>query len=97
MSDAGRKSVTDQVTEKVTPDSSKSTLDKAKETLTGTYDRAADAVQPNDSKSTSQQAADKVRGGSDDASDASKGYVQTAQETVGGLAQSVADTINGKK
>lgn len=39
MSDAGRKSVTDQVTEKVTPDSSKSTLDKAKETLTGTYDR----------------------------------------------------------
>jgi hypothetical protein len=46
MSDLGRKGLGDQVQEKVTPDSQKSTLDQAKEGVSGTYDRAAGAVQP---------------------------------------------------
>ena len=41
-----RKGLGDQVQEKVTPDSQKSTLDKASETASGAYDRAAGAVQP---------------------------------------------------
>lgn len=41
-----RKGLGDQVQEKVTPDSQKSTLDQAKEGASGLYDRAAGAVQP---------------------------------------------------
>ena len=41
-----RKGLGDQVQEKVTPDSQKSTIDKASETASGAYDRAASAVQP---------------------------------------------------
>ncbi|KAB2575763.1 Heat shock protein 9/12 [Lasiodiplodia theobromae] len=97
MSDAGRKSTIDQAKEKVTPDSQKSTLDQAKESLTGTYDRAAGAVQPDDQKSYTQKASDNLRSGSDDASKQSKSYMESAQETVGNAAQSLADTIGGKK
>jgi len=46
MSDLGRKGLGDQVQEKVTPDSQKSTLDQTKESASGLYDRAAGAVQP---------------------------------------------------
>ncbi|EOD52325.1 putative chaperone heat shock protein hsp12 protein [Neofusicoccum parvum UCRNP2] len=95
MSDAGRKGVLDQAQEKITPDSQKSTLDQAKESITGTYDRAAGAAQPSDTKSTSQKAADSVRSGSDDASNQSKGILQSAQETVGNAAQTVSDTLTG--
>ncbi|KAH7064928.1 heat shock protein 9/12-domain-containing protein [Macrophomina phaseolina] len=95
MSDQGRKSVLDQAQEKVTPDSQKSTLDKAGESLSGTYDRAAGALQPDDQKSATQKASDSLRGGSDDASKQSKGVLQSAQETVGNAAQSLSDTISG--
>ena len=46
MSDLGRKGLGDQVQEKVTPDSQKSTLDKASENASGAYDKAASALQP---------------------------------------------------
>jgi hypothetical protein len=46
MSDIGRKGLGDQVQEKVTPDSQKSTLDQAKESASGAYDRVAGAAQP---------------------------------------------------
>lgn len=62
-----RKGLGEQAQEKVTPDSQKSTLDKASETATGLGDKAAAAVQPSESKSTTQKAGDTVRGGSDDA------------------------------
>ena len=45
MSDLGRKSLGDQAKEKATPDSQKSTLEQAKEGVTGAYDRAAGSVQ----------------------------------------------------
>lgn len=62
-----RKGMGEQAQEKLTPDSQKSTLDKASETATGLSDKAAAAVQPSDSKSTTQKAGDSLRGGSDDA------------------------------
>lgn len=65
--DAMRKGMGEQAQEKLTPDSQKSTLDKASETATGLGDKAAASVQPSDTKSTTQKAGDSVRGGADDA------------------------------
>jgi hypothetical protein len=59
MSDTGRKDFSTKAKEEVTPDSSKSTLDKTKETVTDTADRAAGETQSDSSKSTSQAAFDK--------------------------------------
>ncbi|KAF2177203.1 hypothetical protein K469DRAFT_379398 [Zopfia rhizophila CBS 207.26] len=97
MSDLGRKGLGDQAKEKVTPDSQKSTLDQAKEGATGIYDRAAGAVQPEGDKSTSQKLGDSTRSGTDDASNQGKGVLASAQETLGNAAQSVSDTLSGKK
>ena len=41
MSDAGRKDFSDKIQEGITPDSSKSTQQKLKETVTDTTDKAA--------------------------------------------------------
>ncbi len=46
MSDSLRKGLGEQVGEKVTPDSSKSTTQKASENITGLGDKVASAVQP---------------------------------------------------
>ncbi|KAF2404586.1 hypothetical protein EJ06DRAFT_470162 [Trichodelitschia bisporula] len=97
MSEAGRKDFTTQAKEKATPDSQKSVLDQTAETATGAYDRAAGALQPESEKSTSQKLGDSVRGGSDDAESQSKGVLQSAQETISSTAQSVTDTLSGKK
>jgi hypothetical protein len=59
MSDTGRKDWSTKAKEGITPDSSKSTLDKAKESVTDTMDRAAGETQSDSSKSASQSAFDK--------------------------------------
>lgn len=53
--------------EKITPDSSKSTMDKVSEGVTDTGDKVARSVQPDDSKSTGQSLADKTGRSKDDA------------------------------
>ncbi|EON66388.1 hypothetical protein W97_05485 [Coniosporium apollinis CBS 100218] len=95
MSDMGRKSVGDQISDKVTPDSQKSTLDQAKESVSGAGDRVASAVQPEGDKSATQKASDSVRGGSDDAESQGKGVMQSVSDTVSGAAKSVQDTLSG--
>ena len=97
MSDFGRKGLGDQVQEKVTPDSQKSTLDQAKEGASGVYDRAAGAVQPEGNKSATQKLGDTTRSGHDDASQQGKGFVQSAQDTFNSAAQTVQDTLSGNK
>ncbi|GAO47807.1 hypothetical protein G7K_2005-t1 [Saitoella complicata NRRL Y-17804] len=67
MSDFGRKDLTEQVHDKVKPDSQKSYLEQAGDALSGAYDRVAAAVVPAENKSTSQSAADSLRGTNDDA------------------------------
>jgi hypothetical protein len=62
MSDPGRKSLSTQTAEKVTPDSQKTTGEKVKETLTGTVDRVKAAITPDSRKSVTQQTADRTRG-----------------------------------
>ncbi|KAI5859127.1 heat shock protein 9/12-domain-containing protein [Tricharina praecox] len=61
MSDTFRKSFSDRAEEKITPDSSKSTMDKAKENVTTTADKVAGELQTDSSKSTSQAGFDKGR------------------------------------
>jgi Heat shock protein 9/12 len=46
MSDTGRKGMTDKLSEGVTPDSQKSTLDKTKETVTDAGDKVAGLATP---------------------------------------------------
>ena len=59
MSDTGRKDFSTKAKEQVTPDSAKSTQQKAKETVTDTTDRVARGFQPDDSKSSAQSTLDK--------------------------------------
>lgn len=59
MSDAGRKDFSTKMEEEMTPDSSKSTQQKLKETVTGTGDKVARGFQPDDQKSTGQEISDK--------------------------------------
>ncbi|KAJ9292634.1 hypothetical protein DTO271G3_8606 [Paecilomyces variotii] len=61
MSDTGRKDFSQKAKEEITPDSSKSTQDKVKETFTDTTDRVARGFQSDDSKSTTQEAFDKTQ------------------------------------
>lgn len=53
--------------EEITPDSTKSTQDKVKETVTDTSDRFARGLQTDDSKSTGQEAFDKTQRSHDNA------------------------------
>lgn len=59
MSDAGRKDWSTKAKEEITPDSSKSTLDKTKESVTDTMDRATAETQSDSSKGVGQAAFDK--------------------------------------
>jgi hypothetical protein len=77
----------------VTPDSQKSTTQKAGESLSGAGDRVAGAVQPEGQKSAGQKAGDTVRSGGDEG----KGVAQQASDAVGNAAQSVSDTLSGNK
>jgi heat shock protein 9/12 len=64
MSDTGRKDITTQVQEKLTPDQEKTTGEKVKETVTGVLDKAQAAVTPDTKKSLPQQVSDKAQGSS---------------------------------
>ncbi|KXG53027.1 Heat shock protein 9/12 [Penicillium griseofulvum] len=65
MSDTGRKDFTTKAKEELTPDSTKSTQDKVKETVTDTTDRASRGLQTDDSKGAGQEAFDKTQRASD--------------------------------
>lgn len=93
----GRKSMTEQVGDKMKPDSQKTTTEKMGDTTSGVYDRAAGAVQPDSQKSTSQTMGDKMRGGSDTASNQGKSMTENISDTVSNAAQNVKDTVSGNK
>ncbi|MCJ1278683.1 hypothetical protein MMC21_006500 [Puttea exsequens] len=89
MSDTGRKDVTDKAAEKVTPESEKSVLDKAKETATDAGDKVAKNVQPSDEKSVTQKLSDSTSGGAE-----GKGIVEQAEEYVKAGVEYVQETAN---
>ncbi|KAF7954509.1 hypothetical protein EAE96_005630 [Botrytis aclada] len=94
MSDSLRKGVGEQVSEKVTPDSQKSTTTKIGENISGGADKAAGAVQPSDSKSTTQELSDKTRSGTDDTQSQGKGILGSVSDTAGDAANTVSDTLS---
>ncbi|KAJ5976177.1 chaperone/heat shock protein Hsp12 [Penicillium waksmanii] len=69
MSDIGRKDFSttplSEAKEEITPDSTKSTQDKVKETFTDTTDRVARGLQTDDSKGGAQETFDKTQRASD--------------------------------
>ncbi|KAF1929221.1 uncharacterized protein M421DRAFT_419741 [Didymella exigua CBS 183.55] len=95
MSDNLRKGLGEQASEKMTPDSQKSTLDKVGENVSGAGDRIAGAVQPEGQKSTGQKVGDTVRGGSDDASQQGEGVLKQAQDGLSNAASSVQNALGG--
>uniref|UniRef100_A0A0D6R811 Uncharacterized protein n=1 Tax=Araucaria cunninghamii TaxID=56994 RepID=A0A0D6R811_ARACU len=78
MSDDMRKGVTDKAQEKLTPESEKSYLDKAKEGATGAADSVAGAVQPEGDKSVTQSASDAMS-----SKPGEKGIVEQMQDGAG--------------
>jgi Heat shock protein 9/12 len=89
MSDLGRKDFSTKAKEEVTPDSSKSTLDRTKESVTDTTDRVMGEVQPDSHKSTTQSTFDKGKRETDgtflDKAKVSRSYprVTNFQDTLG--------------
>ncbi|CAI8497460.1 unnamed protein product [Pichia kudriavzevii] len=62
MADQGRKNFSDKLADTVTPDSQKSTWDKASEGVSDTYDKAAGKVQPEEDKGVFQKISDTLTG-----------------------------------
>lgn len=105
MSDFGRKPVSDKIAEKVTPESEKSTLDQAKQTISGGVDKAVAGATPDNQKSFTQTISDNVQQGHDDAKKAvnqeptlaetAAEYVDLAKKEVAGAAAYVSEVITG--
>ncbi|CAK7909286.1 12 kDa heat shock protein [[Candida] anglica] len=106
MSDFGRKNVSDKIAEKVTPESEKTTLDQAKEAVTGGVDKVAASGTPDNQKSFTQTVADGVQTGHDDAKTAvnkneqtlaetASEYVEAAKEQVVNAATYVSEVVTG--
>lgn len=106
MSDAGRKSFTEKASEAITPDSQKSTLEKAKESVTDSLDGFAAKNIPDSEKSFGQTISDNAKQGHDDAKKAvqgneaslaetAQGYVEAAKEQVANAAQYVSSVVTG--
>ncbi|PGH00313.1 hypothetical protein AJ79_08244 [Helicocarpus griseus UAMH5409] len=81
MSDAGRKDFSTKAKEEITPDSSKSTQERIKETVTDTGDRISRGLQPDDQKSTGQEAFDKTQ--------------RTSDNQSGGATSTIGDKVKG--
>ena len=94
MSDLGRKGLGDQAKEKITPDSQKSTTDKATENVSGLGDKIASSVQPEGNKSATQKLGDSTRSGGDSAQNQGSGILDSAQKGLSDAGQAVTDTFN---
>ncbi|KAI8934926.1 hypothetical protein NX059_008595 [Plenodomus lindquistii] len=97
MSDTLRKGLGEQASEKITPDSQKSTTQKASENVSGLGDKVAGSVQPEGNKSATQKAGDATRSGGDSAQDQGKGVLGSVQDGLSSAGQTVSDTLSGNK
>ncbi|EMG47986.1 HSP12 12 kDa heat shock protein [Candida maltosa Xu316] len=88
MSDAGRKNISTKVEEAVKPDSEKSILEKGKEQVTDTLDKAAGNTVPDNQKSFTQTVADNFQKGADEAKD----EVNKKQAAAEGEGKTLAET-----
>lgn len=106
MSDAGRKNFTDKVSESVKPESEKSYLEQAKETVTDGVDKFAAKATPDEQKSFGQSVGDNVQQGHDDAkaaasedkatlAETAEQYIGVAKEKVADAAQYISGVVTG--
>lgn len=93
MSDLGRKDFTDKVSESVKPNSEKSYVEKAKESVTDGADKLGKHAQPQSEKSYAQQAGDALTGNS--GSHSGKTLGETAGEYVESAKNYVSDALGG--
>ena len=94
MSDLGRKGLGEQAQEKLTPQSQKSTTDKATENVSGIGDKIAGSVQPEGNKSATQKLGDSTRSGGDSAQKEGGGLLDSASQGLSNAGQSISDTFN---
>jgi hypothetical protein len=99
-----RKGVGEQVSEKVTPDSQKSTLDKASESVSSTADKAAGALQPGKPSSSTSLlfivnqthcCTGDSKSTSQELSDKTRSGADDAQGEGKGVVASAQDTLSG--
>lgn len=107
MSDAGRKNFSDKVSETLTPESEKSTLEKGKEAVTDKVDEFAGKTVPDNQKSFGQTVADDAKKGSDDAkaavqdqqgptlTETAQEYVEEAKKQISNAAEYVSGVVSG--
>ncbi|KAK6431789.1 hypothetical protein LTR95_012049 [Oleoguttula sp. CCFEE 5521] len=97
MSDALRQSTTDKAASSLKPDSQKSTLESAGDSVKSTADSVAGSVQPSGEKSATQKASDSVTGGSKDAQNQGSSMLGQAQEGLQNAANSASDALGLNK
>ncbi|KAL9037799.1 MAG: hypothetical protein Q9214_005544, partial [Letrouitia sp. 1 TL-2023] len=90
---SGRKGIGDQVQEKLTPDSQKSTTEQASEKATTAGDKVAASLQPGDSKSTAQKLSDESRSGFDSAQDTAKSYGNQASDFASNAQSKISESL----
>ncbi|RPA95066.1 hypothetical protein L873DRAFT_1699487 [Choiromyces venosus 120613-1] len=83
MSETFRKDFSTKAKEEITPDSSKSTMDRTKESITDTADRAAGGAQSDQHKSGTQEAFDKTRREKDHQKDNSESLLDKTKHALG--------------
>merc|ERR1712080_574156 len=93
MSDAGRKNFSDKLSESLTPESEKSTLEKGKEAVTDKVDDFAGKTVPDNQKSFGQTVADDAKKGSDDAKAAVEN--EKAKKQISNAAEYVSGVVSG--
>ncbi|KXS13257.1 putative heat shock protein Awh11/Hsp9 [Gonapodya prolifera JEL478] len=81
--DYGRKGFSEEVKEKVTPDTQKSYTQQVSETVSGYTDRVKAAITPDSQKSTAQQMHDRARGASDEAQRDDRTLMEKAKDALG--------------
>ncbi|EMC99998.1 hypothetical protein BAUCODRAFT_145325 [Baudoinia panamericana UAMH 10762] len=85
MSEGARKDFTDKASEKMTPNDSKSTVDKISEGVSDTADKAQRDLMPDDQKSTTQSLGDKASREKDSHSSSNQGgsIIDSAKDMLG--------------
>lgn len=103
MSDTGRKDFTDKAAEAIKPESEKSYLEQAKETITDYADKAASYLQADKDKGVAQNVSDNVSKGQDKSSsgksfgDSAEEYLEDAKEKLGEYTQKGSKTAGNAK
>ncbi|KAH3686302.1 hypothetical protein WICPIJ_002664 [Wickerhamomyces pijperi] len=105
MSDTGRKDFSTKAKEAITPESQKSYLDQAKESVTDTVDKVQGKLQPEENKGVGQGVSDAFSKGKDEAnsanhksfSETASEYVDSAKKSLNDAAEYVSSSLHGAK